>query len=356
MQTIRVLIVDDSAVIRRQLTELLTSDPQIVVAGTAGTGHLALQKIPELKPDLVTLDVEMPGIDGIQTLVEIRKLNPRLPVIMFSTLTGPGAAATVEALARGASDYACKPSHAGSLENARAQVRQELIPKIKALCAERSAPHPGPPPVIAPPRSATSRIDLVAIATSTGGPNALGEVVPKLPPDFPVPIVIVQHMPAMFTKLLSARLNTLSELKVEEAREGEKLEKGQVWIAPGDYHMIVNRKGNDCVLGLNQDAPENSCRPAADVLFRSVAHALGQKALAVVLTGMGADATRGCTAIRKAGGAVIVQDEASAVVWGMPGSVVAANLADGICPLSGIVDEIVRRVSFHRSLASAACR
>jgi two-component system chemotaxis response regulator CheB len=354
VQPIRVLIVDDSAVIRRQLTEVLAADPEIVIAGTAGTGHLALQKIPELKPDLVTLDVEMPGMDGIETLVEIRKLDPRLPVIMFSTLTGPGAAATVEALARGASDYATKPSHAGSLQEARERVRHELIPKIKALCAPRGAPRLSASPVVVPAGHPASRIDLVAIATSTGGPNALGELMPRFPADFPVPIVIVQHMPAMFTRLLATRLNSLTSLHVEEARQGQKLERGQVWIAPGDYHVTVSREGNDCVLGLNQDAPENSCRPAADVLFRSVAGAFREKVLAVVLTGMGADATRGSAAIRQAGGIVIVQDEASAVVWGMPGSVVAANLADRICPLSGIVDEIVRRVSFRRTLANAA--
>ncbi|MFZ3264894.1 MAG: chemotaxis response regulator protein-glutamate methylesterase [Terriglobales bacterium] len=364
MSPIRVLIVDDSAVIRRQLTDVLAADPEIVVAGMAGTGHLALQKIPDLKPDLVTLDVEMPGMNGIETLVEIRKLDSRLPVIMFSTLTGPGAAATVEALARGASDYATKPSHAGSREEACERVRQELIPKIKALCAPRGTFRLSAPPIVIPvPAPAhhpptridpPARIDLVAIATSTGGPNALGDLIPKFPLDFPVPIVIVQHMPAMFTRLLAARLDTLTQLRVEEGKQGQKIEKGQVWIAPGDYHMTVVRRGNDCVLGLNQDAPENSCRPAADVLFRSVAHAFGDKVLAVVLTGMGADATRGSAAIRQAGGAVIVQDEASAVVWGMPGSVVAANLADRICPLSGIVDEIVRRVSFRRNSASAA--
>ena len=351
MQPIRVLIVDDSAVIRRLLTEVLAADPEIVVAGTAGTGHLALQKISELKPDLVTLDVEMPGMDGIETLVEIRKVDSRLPVIMFSTLTGPGAAATVEALARGASDYAAKPSH-GSLENSREHVRQELIPKIKALCAMRGTPCLGVPPVVvpAPVHRPPTRIDLVAIATSTGGPNALAELMPHFPADFPVPIVIVQHMPAMFTRLLAGRLNALTPLNVEEARQGQKLDRGQVWIAPGDYHMTVIRKGNDCVLGLNQDAPENSCRPAADVLFRSVAGAFREKVLAVVLTGMGADATRGSAAIRQAGGVVVVQDEASAVVWGMPGSVVAASLADQICPLSGIVGEIVRRVSFRRTV------
>lgn len=354
MQPIRVLIVDDSAVIRRQLTEVLAADPEIVVAGAVGSGHLALQRIPELKPDLITLDVEMPGIDGIETLVEIRKLDPRLPVIMFSTLTGPGAAATVEALARGASDYAAKPSQAGSLENARAHVRQELIPKIKALCAARGTPHLSATAFVAPAHHPPTRIDVVAIATSTGGPNVLGELMPQFPRDFPVPIVIVQHMPATFTRLLAGRLDTLTKLHVEEGREAQKLERGQVWIAPGDFHMTVNRKGTDCVLGLNQDAQENSCRPAADVLFRSAAQAFGENVLAVVLTGMGADGTRGSAAIREAGGAVIVQDEASAVVWGMPGSVVAANLADRICPLSGIVPEIVRRVSFRRTLASAA--
>jgi two-component system, chemotaxis family, protein-glutamate methylesterase/glutaminase len=355
VQPIRVLIVDDSAVIRRQLTEVLAADPEIVIAGTAGTGHLALQKIPELKPDLVTLDVEMPGMDGIATLVEIRKLDPRLPVIMFSTLTGPGAAATVEALARGASDYATKPSHAGSLESAREQVRRELVSKIKALCAAR-APFRRPDLASAPftPVPPRARVDVVAIGSSTGGPNALAELMPQFPADFPVPIMIVQHMPTMFTRLLAARLNGLTPLQVEEASQDQKLEKGQVWIAPGDYHMTVIRQGNDCLLNLNQDAPENCCRPAADVLFRSVARAFGEKVLGVVLTGMGADATRGCAAIRQAGGGVVVQDEASAVVWGMPGSVVAANLADRICPLSGIVDEIVRRVSFHRTGASAA--
>ncbi len=358
MQPIRVLIVDDSAVIRRLLADVLATDPQIVVAGTAGTGHLALQKIPDLKPDLITLDVEMPVMDGIATLVEVRKLDPRLPVIMFSTLTGPGASATLDALARGASDYATKPSHAGSLENSREQVRQELIPKIKALCARRASPvRIGPPPVVpSPAHRPLNRVDLVAIAASTGGPNALGEIMPQFPADFPVPIAIVQHMPAMFTRLLAGRLNALTPLTVEEAVPGQKLQPGQVRIAPGDYHMTVTRKGADCVLGLNQNAPENSCRPAADVLFRSVAQACGDKVLGVVLTGMGADATRGSAAIRQAGGAVIVQDEESSVVWGMPGSVVAANLADRICPLTSLVDEIVRRVSFHRNLVHAAGR
>lgn len=179
---------------------------------------------------------------------------------------------------------------------------------------------------------------------------------PQLPGDFPVPMVIVQHMPASFTRLLAARLDGLSALQIREGKEGEVLEKGDVWIAPGDYHMTVMRQGTKFVLGLNQGAPENSCRPAADVLFRSVAHSFKENVLGVVLTGMGADGTRGSVAIREAGGAVIVQDEASSVVWGMPGSVVGAKLAEKICPLNAIVPEILRRVAFRRTAASAAHR
>jgi len=352
IRPIRVLIVDDSAVIRRQLGEVLDSDPEIAVAGTAGNGQLALRRIAELKPDLVTLDVEMPGMGGIETLIEIRKLDPHLPVVMFSSLTGPGAAATVEALARGASDYAVKPS-ASSAELASEQICQELIPKIKALCAG-SGPKSE---VTASDSAAVSRrsqqVDVLAIGTSTGGPNALAFLMPQFPSDFPVPIVIVQHMPPMFTNLLSGRLDNLTPLQVQEGKEGRKLEKGQVWIAPGDYHMTVARKGADCVLALNQEPPENSCRPAVDVLFRSVARSYGANVLAVVLTGMGADGTRGSATVREAGGAVIAQDQASSVVWGMPGSVVAASLVDRVCPLNEIVPEILRRVSYRKQAASA---
>jgi two-component system, chemotaxis family, protein-glutamate methylesterase/glutaminase len=359
MQPARILIVDDSAVVRNVLSSMLASDPEIVVAGTAGSGIQALSRIPEVKPDLVTLDIEMPGMDGLETLVEIRKLYPRLPVIMFSTLTERGAAATLDALARGASDYVAKPSH----ENAgvsRERVREELLRKIKSLCAVRvPQPRPGPGltivPVTARPQA---RIDVIAIGTSTGGPNALTALIPQLPADFPVPIVIVQHMPPLFTRLLADRLNILARLEVQEGKAGQELQRGHVWIAPGDHHMTVVRKGIGFVLGINRDPRENSCRPAVDVLFRSVAQAYGANVLAVVLTGMGADGTRGSAEIREAGGEVIVQDEASAVVWGMPGSVVAANLADRICPLSDMGPEIVRRVSMRRGLAIAAgpCR
>jgi len=353
MKPLRVLIVDDSAVLRRLLGDALASDPEIEVAGTAGNGSLALARIPEVKPDLITLDIEMPGMDGLATITEIRKLYPKLPVIMFSNLTERGAAATLEALARGASDYVTKPTGAVSVEGARARVREELIPKIKSLCAVRATF----PRLLAAPVAATRalvRIDIVAIGTSTGGPNALAELVPQFPADFPVPIVIVQHMPPLFTRLLADRLNSRSRLQVQEAQAGKKVEGGQVWIAPGDRHMTVARKGGNVVLELKRDPPENSCRPAVDVLFRSVANTYGANALAVVLTGMGADGTLGARVIRDAGGEVIVQDEASSVVWGMPGSVVAASLADRICPLANIASEVVRRVTFPRMRASAA--
>ncbi len=353
MRPVRILIVDDSVVIRRVLSNLLASDPEIEVAGTAVNGRQALTRIPEVKPDLVTLDIEMPEMDGLETLVEIRKLYPKLPVIMFSTLTERGAAATLDALARGASDYVTKPSPGGGSESAPERVQEELIRKIKSLCAVR-VPHL--PPGLSPLVSARPqvRIDVVAIGTSTGGPNALVELIPQFPADFPVPVVIVQHMPALFTRLLAERLNTLSRLDVQEGKEGQKLQCGQIWIAPGDHHMTVGRKGVEIVLGINRDPQENSCRPAVDVLFRSVAQTYGSNVLAVVLTGMGADGTRGACDIRAAGGEVIVQDEASSVVWGMPGSVVAARLADRIYPLAGIAPEVVRRVWMRRALASAA--
>ena len=357
MAPIRILIVDDSVVIRRLLSDTLSGDPALEVVATASDGRIALAKISLLKPDLITLDIEMPVMDGLEALGEIRKLYPKLPVIMFSTLTERGAAATLDALALGASDYATKPSNTGSPAVAIERIRTDLIRKIKALCGVaplKLPPLPGFRPAVKVRLRSDARIEIVAIGTSTGGPNALTALLPQLPADFPVPIVIVQHMPPLFTRLLAERLNTLARLEVHEGKEGQKLRRGQVWIAPGDHHMTVARKGTEFVLGINHDPQENSCRPAVDVLFRSVAQTYGANVLAVVLTGMGADGTRGAAVIREAGGEVIVQDEASSVVWGMPGNVVAASLADRIYPLGGIGPEVVRRVSMRRGFALAA--
>jgi two-component system chemotaxis response regulator CheB len=353
MPPLRILVVDDSVVIRKVLSDTLASDPELQIVGIAGDGRIGLAKIAQLHPDLITLDVEMPVMNGLEALTQVRKLYPNLPVIMFSTLTERGAAATLDALSLGASDYVTKPSNTGSMSVAVERIRAELIPKIKALCARRAsrstpaAPLPVPP--LHPQRPRPSRVDhqpieIVAIGTSTGGPNALAEVLPGIPKDFPVPIVAVQHMPPLFTKMLADRLASRCSIPVDEGASETTLTPGHAWLAPGNFHMTVKQAAAGGRLGLNQDPPENSCRPAVDVLFRSVASAYGPSTLAVVMTGMGSDGLLGSQKIVEAGGQVIVQDEASSVVWGMPGAVYNAGHADAAYPLSHIAGEITRRV------------
>lgn len=346
---IRVMVVDDAVVIRKILTDALAADPDVEVVGTAANGKIALSKLDQLKPDLVTLDVEMPEMDGLQTLREIRKVRPRLPVIMFSTLTSKGGAATLDALAAGASDYVTKPANVGSVTTAMSRIREELIPKIKALCGRAATPKQAPVPPVSRAAAVTPvkrvPIDAVVIGISTGGPNALAEVLPKMPADLPVPVLIVQHMPPVFTKLLAERLNAKCPLAVVEATAGEPVVAGKIYIAPGDFHMTVNLRRQ---VVLNQDPPENSCRPAVDVLFRSAAATFGPAVLSVVLTGMGSDGLRGCEAIRAAGGGVIAQDEATSTVWGMPGFVARAGLADQVIPLGEVARTLARRVTESR--------
>ncbi|HEX3103970.1 MAG TPA: chemotaxis response regulator protein-glutamate methylesterase [Terriglobales bacterium] len=351
MKPIRILVVDDSVVIRKLLTDTLSSDSALEVVGTASDGRIALAKLAQLKPDLVTLDIEMPVMNGLEAVAEIRKLYPKLPVIMFSTLTEHGAAATLEALSLGASDYASKPSNTGSFGIGGEHIRFELIPKIKALCGMATAKIPALPGTRPTPKVRTPTnqpVEIVAIGTSTGGPNALAEVLPRMPADFPVPIVVVQHMPPIFTRMLAERLASRSAFPVEEGSSGTALSPGHAWIAPGNFHMKVIRTGLSSRLNLNQDAPENSCRPAVDVLFRSVAKAYGASVLAVVMTGMGCDGVRGAQEIREAGGNVIIQDERSSVVWGMPGLVHASGLDDACYPLNQLAAEITRRVLHSR--------
>jgi two-component system chemotaxis response regulator CheB len=346
---IRILVVDDAVVFRRLVAEELNADPALEVVGTAANGKIALARLPQVNPDIVILDVEMPELDGLATLREIRKAYPKLPVIMFSSLTERGAEATLDALALGATDYFAKPA-AGSPDASLGVIRDELIPEIKALCG-RGADRVDPPVVPSPPAPGSVRaapVEVVAVGTSTGGPNALAEFFAGLPAEFPVPVVVVQHMPPVFTRLLAERLSAGSPVTVEEGRSGESLRPGHAWIAPGDYHMIVARAGPQARVLVHQDPPENSCRPAADVLFRSVARTFGPAALAVVLTGMGQDGLRGCEAIRDAGGQVIAQDEATSVVWGMPGFVARAGLADRVLPLAMVAPEVVRRVKAGR--------
>ena len=358
MAKIRVLVVDDAVVVRRMVTDVIAADPSLEVAGTAANGRIALAKIPQVNPDVVTLDVEMPEMDGLQTLAAIRKQYPTLPVIMFSTLTARGAGTTIDALTLGANDYVTKPANVGSVTEALQCLRDQLIPKLKLWCsrATRSETVPLRPGTsftyLAQPRKDGAQappVEIVAIGVSTGGPNALSALLPELPGDLPVPIVIVQHMPPVFTRLLAERLGTQSALKVSEGVPGDPVRPGHVYIAPGDYHMIVKRDGVTMRVQTNQEPPENSCRPAADVLFRSVVDVYGAGTLGVILTGMGQDGLCGCERIREAGGQILAQDEASSVVWGMPGFVARGGLADQVLPLKELAGEIVRRVRRGRA-------
>lgn len=356
---IRVLIADDSAVVRRLLTTVISEDPGLEVAGTAANGRIALEQVDRLKPDVLILDVEMPEMGGLEVLVKLRRQYPRLPVIIFSTLTQRGAEVTIDALTLGANDYVTKPSVTGGPSAAADAIRAELLPKIKVLSphwmpkAGAAAPAPAPAAPVAlarPPLPGARRpVDVVAIGVSTGGPPALATFFEALPADFPVPVVLVQHMPPLFTKLLAERLSVKSKVPVAEAAGGEFLRPGLAWIAPGNFHMTVVRDGAQGKLVLNQDAQVNFCRPSVDVLFGSLADAYGPGVLAVVMTGMGVDGLRGATRIRDAGGCVLAQDQETSVVWGMPRAVAEARLAEKVLPISELGPEVVRRVAEGRA-------
>jgi len=347
---IRTLVVDDSVVIRRLVTHALSEDPEIEVVGSASDGLLALARIPQLNPHVVTLDIEMPNLDGLATLQRIRKQYPSIVVIMFSTLTERGAAVTMEALALGAQDYVTKASNSGSLDRSLESLRSELIPKVKQffrLAKTNAHPEPVisalPSPARASNTGAGSGVfkQVVVIGVSTGGPNALATLIPALPSDFRLPVLIVQHMPPMFTRLLAERLQAHCQVRVVEAVQGMPIVAGTVLIAPGNFHMRIQRNGPRATVALDQEPPENSCRPAADVLFRSAAAAYGGGVIGVVLTGMGKDGFRGCEALRSQGAYIIAQDEPSSVVWGMPGFVSKGGLANATVDLNAVVPEIL---------------
>ena len=387
---IRVLIVDDSVVIRRLLAESLARDPEIEIAGKAPSGRIALAKIAQLAPDVVALDVAMPEMDGLQTLGAIRRTHPKLPVIMLCKHTEDGGSRALAAMAAGASDCVTKPDSALSTATAIQRLHEDILPRIKSLAAGRGsaatvAPRTGGPtaalralstrpaaasgaPVVtesarapsprvgdapAAPRSVARLATLaaapagephgvLAIGVSTGGPNALASVLADLPASFPLPVVVVQHMPPTFTRLLAERLNVRVPMTVREARGGELLRPGEVWIAPGDHHMALERRGGGLEIVVHQEPHENSVRPAVDVLFRSVANACRERAIAVVLTGMGQDGLDGCRWIKDRNGRVLVQDRETSVVWGMPGFVARAGLADHVLPLGHIASQLLR--------------
>jgi two-component system chemotaxis response regulator CheB len=353
---IRILIVDDAVVVRKVLTTTLSQFPELEVIGTASNGRLALAKLQTIRPDIILLDIEMPEMNGLEAIPEIRKILPQVPIVMFSTLTERGAEATLDALSLGATDYVTKPSNT-DMDSTSESIARELVPRIKALCrylltGQESAPAVARP--IAPserlpqrPRPAVKRgrLAIVAIGVSTGGPDALGVLLPSFPAQFPLPIVIVQHMPPIFTGLLAKRLSAKCSLPVRECKSGDVLGPSCIWLAPGDYHMVVREEGGHKILSTNQAPRENFCRPSVDVLFRSVAEIYGPNTLGVILTGMGQDGLKGCEVLAAAGASLIVQDEASSVVWGMPGFVARAGLAEKILPLNQIGEEIIRRTA-----------
>lgn len=352
---VRILIVDDSAVMRSLLRSVILSDSGLEVAGTAADGSSALESVRLYAPDLILLDVEMPVMDGLLTLRELRARRYAMPVIMCSSLTQHGAQVTIEALASGASDYVAKPTGQSGREAASRALAQELLPKIHALTGHlqaRSAALAGPRTVLSmpgmPPTRAPqllTRPQVLVMGVSTGGPAALDVLLPELPARFPLPVLIVQHMPEVFTRLLAERLSRRCPLHVCEAAGGMPALPGSVYIARGNWHMETlasARPGAPVTLHLTQDPPENHCRPAVDTLFRSAARAYGAGVLAVVLTGMGYDGLAGSRVILEHGGSVLAQDQATSTVWGMPGAVAQAGLAYKVLPLRAIAPEILR--------------
>ncbi len=365
MTKIRVVVVDDSVVMRKLISTALSQDPGIEVIGHAPDGLAALKRVARLNPDILTLDVEMPGMDGIATLREIRKTRPSLPVVMVSAHTKQGAAATINALMAGANDYVTKPAGEQDIAGSLEVLHRQLVPLIKALCARgrpvvaaavrvptvtAAAPLP-PSPALAPGPKLALPIRAVCIGISTGGPQALTAMLPGVPGDFEVPLLIVQHMPPIFTKTFAESLAHICAIKVHEAVEGQVILPGHAYIAPGGHHMEVRKLENACHAHLHDGPPENSCRPAVDVLFRSAAAVYGGNLLAVVMTGMGHDGLRGAEVVRAGGGRVMAQDEATSVVWGMPGAVAHGGLAEKLLPLPQIASEITQTV--RRSFASA---
>ncbi len=341
--SVKVLVVDDSAFMRKAISMMIEDDPDIQVIGTARDGFEAIEKVKSLNPDLVTLDVEMPRMDGITALKKIMQEHP-LPVLMVSSLTVEGARATVDALSAGAVDFIPKELSYVSLDITR--IKGDLIAKIKAISKRRSRLFSKPAKkgldrVVSSPDVSMPGAQVVVMGISTGGPFSLQKVVPSLPADFPVPVAIVQHMPPHFTKSLAERLDSLSRLEVCEAEDGMELLRGKVFIAPGGFHMKFRRAGGKVRLSVSR-APEDTLhRPSVDVMFSSACELFGGSILATVMTGMGHDGLEGTKLIKSAGGKAIAQDEDSCVVYGMPRSIVEANLADAVVPLESIAAVLV---------------
>jgi two-component system chemotaxis response regulator CheB len=354
----RVLIVDDSVVFRSQIKAALVGVPGIEVVGVATNGKIALQKLAQSSVDVVTLDMEMPEMGGIETIREIRKAKFPVKVIVFSSHTARGSAAALEALAAGAQDLVAKPSGADvNFENAAQKIKEELVPKILQFASGRSEPgRPAAPAFVKGASVGTSssfikkdldtfRPSVIVIGSSTGGPPALERALAGLPKSIRIPIVIAQHMPPVFTASLAARLQDVTGIKAAEGKDGEELLADRIYVAPGNYHLSIGKRGTTNVLKLDQNPQRNSVRPAVDVLFETAAEVFQHKVCAVVLTGMGEDGMVGAVAIKNKGGGILIQDQASCVVFGMPGAVFNAGAYDFIGNLGDINGHLKRLCS-----------
>jgi two-component system, chemotaxis family, protein-glutamate methylesterase/glutaminase len=373
---LRILAADDSAVMRGILRELFMKHdkdgsselPRMELCGLAQDGLECLEAVRVLKPDVLVLDLEMPKLNGLEVLDRLRRESPELPVIMCSSYTEHGARSTLEALACGASDYVMKPNEKRDFTEALAALSEQLLPRVAALSrglGRREYSHGAGFAAGADQRTrlreAHAPIGVVVIGLSTGGPSALEQLLPQLPVDFPVPVLIVQHMPKVFTGALAERLNNCCAVHVAQAYEDAPLRAGTIWLAPGGSHMEVaprrlmpgedGGRGGACGgrVRLHQEEPLNHCRPSVDYLFHSAARMYGAGALGLVMTGMGADGLSGARALHERGGVVLAQDEASSAVWGMPGRVTEAGIASATLPLSAIAATLLQRVNAGRS-------
>lgn len=354
---LRVLVVDDTAIFRRVVSDAFAALPDVEVVGVATNGRNALSRIEELQPDLVSLDIEMPELDGVQVLEALKARGTDVGVLVLSALTRRGGELTMKALDLGAFDFITKPA-GGNPDQNRAFLTAELGPRLKAFARKReiqkllrsgsarplpARPTPARPLPAGLPAPPALKPELVVIGVSTGGPTALTTVLSRLPATFPLPILIVQHMPPLFTASLAASLDGKSPLTVKEGQDGERVLPGTVYLAPGGSHMkLMAEAGGEKRIRITDDPPENHCKPSVDALFRSVAHGFPGRAVAVILTGMGSDGTLGCRLLKRHGGTVIAQDEASCVVFGMPKEAIQAGVVDIVAPLEGIADEILK--------------
>ncbi len=367
---IRVMVVDDSAVVRGLITRMLEEDPTIAVVASVGNGQMAISALDRHEVEVVVLDVEMPVMDGLTALPKLLQIDPDLPVIMASTLTLRNADISLKALEAGAVDYVPKPTSSRDISGGTGEFKRDLVEKVRtlgnarrrnprraaaragtarpALARPAAAPRqPAPAPRQAAPvalRPASAEMpEVIAIGSSTGGPQALFSVLGTMRAGtVRQPILITQHMPATFTTILAEHITRVSGWDAAEGKDGEPVRSGRVYIAPGDFHMVVEARGAEKVIRLNKNPPENFCRPSVDPMLRSMAAIWGRKLLVCILTGMGSDGLRGGQAVVGAGGTVIAQDEATSVVWGMPGAVAQAGICSAVLPLPEIAPHILK--------------